>query len=236
MAGLMVPGMMTTISTTFSPLTLLVMLIILAAATWVFTTLVSRETLRRADLSLSNWARSRKLRVIDVEDHPPDQSAVAALSSLHPKLRRLLQNNVVRIMQVRTDDPPQLKMTSPLWNLLMLRMDANWPPTGLRPAERSISVIDLFALSSFASLAPNLSFMVFGAEPWAARAFPASTIAAILPPDVGLLLHGPDLILDFTGREFDEIELTRMMELADELAQLLLPAESKKSQGGIHAD
>ena len=71
--------------------------------------------------------------------------------------------------------------------------------------------------------------MVFGAEPSAARAFPAANIAAILPPDIGLLLHGPDMILDFTGREFDEIELTRMMELASELSQLKLsPTESKK--------
>ena len=140
MAGLLMPGMLTIIPTTFSPLTLLVMFIILAASAWVFTTLVARETLRRSELSLSNWARSRKLRVIDVEDHPPDQSAIPALSSVHPKLRRLLQNNVVRLMQVRTDDPPQLKMTSPQWNLLMLRTDANWAPTGLRPAARPISV------------------------------------------------------------------------------------------------
>jgi hypothetical protein len=231
----MITAMLVRIPITFSPIALLVMFVILAASVWVFTTLVARETRHRAELSLSSWAAARKLRMIDVENHPPDQSAFAALAAVHPKIRRLIQNNVLRIMQVRTDDPPQIKTASPQWNLLLLRLDAKWQPTGLRPAARPISIIDLFALSSFASLAPNRNFMVFGAEPSAARALPAAALAAILPPDIGLLLHGSDMILDFTGREFDEIELSRMMDLAAELMQVISPSESAKNQGGVHA-
>ena len=41
---------------------------------------------------------------------------------------------------------------------------------------------------------------------------------ALLPHDVGLLLHGRFLVLDFSDRPFDTIEFNRMLALADQVA------------------
>jgi hypothetical protein len=52
-------------------------------------------------------------------------------------------------------------------------------------------------------------------------------LRALTPPNVGLLLHGQRLILDFSHRPFDEIELTRMTSLAEQLVAHL-PAPMTK--------
>jgi len=46
-------------------------------------------------------------------------------------------------------------------------------------------------------------------------------LRSLLPPDVGLLLHGRHLVLDFSDRPFDAIEFGRMLALADQLAARL---------------
>jgi hypothetical protein len=98
------------------------------------------------------------------------------------------------------------------------RLKAPWPATGLRPAIHTASIIDLFSLSSFPSLTPGGRFMLFGSAQRAAEALAQSPARALLPPDVGLLLSGEYLILDFSSRPFDEIEFDRMIDLAKQLA------------------
>jgi hypothetical protein len=57
----------------------------------------------------------------------------------------------------------------------------------------------------------------------AARAAVASMLIALLPHDLGLILHGRRLILDFSTRPFDGIELSRIVALVEQLAAHLPP-------------
>src|SRR5205823_5115492 len=99
-----------------------------------------------------------------------------------------------------------------------------WPATGLRPRACASSVLDLFPqLGSFPSLLSPERFVIFGVDPAAARRVAKSSLSALLPPDVGLLLHGSSLVLDFTARPFDAMELSRMCALVDQLVAHLPP-------------
>jgi hypothetical protein len=60
-------------------------------------------------------------------------------------------------------------------------------------------------------------YLVVGVDKSAARVLARSSIRGLLPADVGLLLHGRELLLDFSTRRFDEIEFGRMIALADQL-------------------
>ena len=64
-------------------------------------------------------------------------------------------------------------------------------------------------------------FTIFGSDSAAAAALSASSARALLPPDVGLLLHGNELVLDFSDRPFDSIEFERMLVIADQIVSHL---------------
>ncbi|MEA2707785.1 MAG: hypothetical protein QOF78_386, partial [Phycisphaerales bacterium] len=93
--------------------------------------------------------------------------------------------------------------------------------TGLRPANQPASLLDQFSLSSYPRMGETDRFIVFGTDSAAARALSKSHARALLPPDVGLLLHGRHVVLDFSTRPFDGIELGRMVALAEQLVQHL---------------
>jgi hypothetical protein len=109
------------------------------------------------------------------------------------------------------------------WNLLVRKFGGEWPPTGLRPTNAAASALDLFSLSSFPTLAGTERFIAYGTDSSAARVLSKSMLRSLLPPDVGLLLHGGHLVLDFSGRPFDAIEFGRMISLADQLANHVPP-------------
>jgi len=64
-------------------------------------------------------------------------------------------------------------------------------------------------------------FVIFGTDSATARRLSASPIRALLPPDVGMLLHGSRLVLDFSNRPFDAVEFSRVIVLADQIANRL---------------
>jgi len=98
---------------------------------------------------------------------------------------------------------------------------AAWTPTGLRPVITKASVLDLFSLSSFPGMGEVERFVIFGVDSAPARILSRSEARALLPPDVGLLLAGNHLVLDFSNRPFDPIELGRMAALAEQLVTRL---------------
>ncbi len=69
---------------------------------------------------------------------------------------------------------------------------------------------------------PNQRFMIFGRDAHAAKTLAESTIPALLPADIALVLDGNHLILDFTARPFDEIEFERLIRLSDQLIPRLV--------------
>lgn len=110
---------------------------------------------------------------------------------------------------------------SQVWNVLVRDLEADWPATALRPSTHESSLVDLFGLGALPALLASERFTIFGVDPGAARVLTKSHILALLPKDVGLVLQGRRLVLDFSRRPFDGIELSRMLALAEQLLRHL---------------
>jgi hypothetical protein len=207
-----------------SPLMLGTLLLILGASVAVFVALVRRETHRRRAVALARWARSRGLRVAA---GPGDLPALAPLKQFNAKVHAAIGGQTVTLARLETADAGlTTAAASPrIWNVLVRKLGAPWPTTALRPAAHTVSLVDLFSLSSYPSLMPTQRFMIFGSEARAARALAESEAPALLPPDVALVLYENHLILDFSGRPFDEIEFDRMIDLSQQLAPRLVLAD-----------
>jgi hypothetical protein len=203
-----------------SPAILITLLLILGLSVWVFATLVKRETRRRRAIALAQWARSKNLRVIA---NSTDLPALSPLKSFNSRAQAIFTSSALTLAQVHTSNAGLTTAAAAprLWNVILRTLPAPWPTTALRPTAHEVSFVDLFSLSSFPSLMPTQRFMIFGQDPRAAKTLAESTIPALLPPDIALVLDGNQLILDFTTRPFDEIEFERLMDLADQLAPRL---------------
>lgn len=104
------------------------------------------------------------------------------------------------------------------WNVLVREIEAEWPATALRSVGAETSLIDMFELASFPALLASDRLSVHGLDAKAARSLAKSTVTALLPKDLGLILHGRRMVIDFSGRVFDAIEISRMLALAEQLA------------------
>ena len=194
---------------------LLILLIVLAFSVGVYWLLIRRWTIHRQWVGLAEWARNHRfrLRPLDSTDLP---APLANLPAAQPRL--WLTNEMTTLLQIDTAAPPGVKQTSSRWHLLLHKTEAEHPPTGLRPVVNTTSLLDLFSMSSYPSLGGTDRFIVFGSQPENAKELAESSAAALLPPDIGLLLHGHYLILDFSSRPFDAIEFGRVLTLADQIA------------------
>jgi len=204
---------------TFSFMVLLTLAAILVASVWVFATLVRRETRHRRLTALTLWARSRKMRL------NADPIQLGPLKQFNPKVLSAITGESITLAQIETAD---VGVTNAIasrqqWNVLLCKLTGSWPTTALRPTANDVSLVDLFSLSSYPSLAPTGRFIVFGVESRAAGKLAESSSRALLPADVALVLHENNLILDFSSRHFDQIEFDRLIDLAEQLAPLLLP-------------
>jgi hypothetical protein len=207
----------------FSPIVLLTLLLVVAASSVTFWLLVRRATSHRQWVAFSDWARDKGFRF---RRTGPDAIA-APFDTLRPlpTIRLSLGRGPTSLLQIEAAGPtPAAALNSPrriLWNVLTRDLETAWPPTGLRPANATASVLDLFSLSGFPTLGATDRFVAYGTDSSAARVVSKSMLRSLLPPDVGLLLHGRHLVLDFSDRPFDAIEFGRMLALADQLAARL---------------
>jgi hypothetical protein len=225
----------------FSPVILLSLLAVLglsAATLWV---LVRRATSHRQWVALSDWAKEYGYRFTRAEggDAPaPFQN----LQNPRPVVRLQLARGPTTLVQFEhgvsraggatargADAPPSLAVPTiasgeqpVVWNVLVRQIGSDWRPTGLRPTDAASSALDLFSLGSFPTMGTE-RFVAFGTDSAAARAVTKSMLRSLLPRDVGLLLHGRHLVLDFSARPFDAIELSRVLALSDQLAAHLPP-------------
>ena len=201
-----------------------VLALILAGSSITFWFLVRRATSHRRWVSLAEWARETgfTLRACDPDRLPPPLDALAAQQ---PRIVVCATNKTSMIIQMQTvlssRQLPLSGSTTVAWNLLVRHIESTWPPTGLRPSHDRRSALDLFSLSSFPQLGTTERFVVFGSDSTAARVLSQSMARSLLPPDIGLLLHGHELVLDFADRPFDTIEFNRMIALANQLAEKL---------------
>jgi hypothetical protein len=217
----------------FSILTFFTILVVLALSGVTFWLLVRRATSHRQWVALSDWARSRGFRY-----HPIDGGEPPAPFSLmpvkRPSVRLWLASRTAELLQLRfgetpveseplttaaTTPGPNIERAPETWHVLIRQVESNWPPTALRPTSSADeqTMLDNFALASFPAMIASERFVIFGADSAAARSLSKSSLPALIPPDVGLLLHGQRMVLDFSRRPFDTIEFDRMLALADHL-------------------
>jgi hypothetical protein len=200
-----------------SPWIVLTLVLIVAASSSVFWILVRRWTTHRYWHLLAAWAGARRFRLTRGDGERP--APLEQWASVNPRVELLLAGSGTHIMEVLTDAIPGLPRDQVArWRVLVREIEHAWPPTALRPVMHAASVVDLFSLSSYPSLAATDRFVVFGSDARAARVLSSSMARALLPPDVALVISGQHLLLDFSSRAFDPIEFDRMLALAEQLA------------------
>lgn len=215
----------------FSPLILLTLLLVVAASSVTFWLLVRRATSHRQWVAFSDWARDRRFRFARTGPETVPAPFDALKNVAPPLVRVSLSNKTTTLAQLEVPAPAATVTAAAataapvpsqppriLWNVLIREVGSEWPPTGLRPVNATASALDLFSLSSFPNLGATDRFIAYGTDTAAARVVSKSMLRSLLPPDVGLLLHGRRLVLDFSDRPFDTIEFGRMLALADQLA------------------
>jgi hypothetical protein len=201
------------------PILALLMLMLLAASA-VFSILIRRETIGRRWAALSDWSRNHAAAI----QRPPAALLPVPLSfllPLRPLVRYLIEAENWSIVEILLDAPPQSSVPIGPRRVFLRRLDADWPPTALRPVTHLSSLVDLLSLTSFPSLSSGGRFVIFGSAATAAKALAQSSTEALLPPDVGLILSHNFMMLDFSPRPFDTIEFGRMLALSDQLSQHL---------------
>jgi hypothetical protein len=224
------PPRMTVEANTVPPLpvpwtALVVLVVVLALSVLMFAALVRRWTSSRLWVSISDWARSRGFRasVKDCPAPPPlDALRGTALTS-----QVCVSDGRSSLMRLEVLGERSAEGAPARWHVLVRTIETSWQPTALRPATAATSLLDLFSLTSFPLMGETQRFVVFGVDSAPARRLSKSRARALLPPDIGLLLHGRNMILDFSQRPFDEIEFDRMIALAEQLVTNL-PAPTGK--------
>src|SRR3954447_8238821 len=207
----------------FSPLVLLTLVVIVVGSAVTFSLLVRRATSHRQWVALSDWARDHGFRFTRVAPEQPP-SPFHLLQNTTAVTRLSLSKGATTFLQVEAASAGNTASGADrriLWNLIVREIESEWLPTGLRPTNATASVLDLFSLASFPTLGSTDRFVAFGTDSSAARVVSKSMLRSLLPADVGLLLIGRQLILDFSDRPFDSIEFGRMMSLTDQLVKHL---------------
>lgn len=191
---------------------LLVLLLVFGVSLLMFYLLERRWTQHRGWIDLSEWAETRDFKI-----RGRGKATVPTIVGSRLPLARAqatVEGKRTTIVRVETSDEAGEVFGM---NLLVQQIEGSWPTTALRPMGAPRSVVDAFALSSFPTLAPPERFAVYGTESTAARRLARSMIRGLLPADVGFVLEGKTMMLEFSGRPMDAIEAERMLRLALQL-------------------
>ena len=210
---------------------------VLVASCLVFWAHVQRWTVHHRWAAMSEWAaRNRfKLHRPSASGAPPAVVPIPLATLTLPPPTACIALTGKRSVLLQMDAPatPAERASGIVgkgcrWNVLVREIEAEWPATALRPLDQAVSLVDLFNLPGMPSLFPGDRFTIHGESAAAARSLVKSMLRALIPQDLALILHGRRLIIDFSHRPFDEIELTRMTGLADQLVAHLPAPTSKK--------
>jgi hypothetical protein len=222
----MIGGMM---APPFSVWTLLGLLAVLVASSAVFWVHVQRWTYNRNWVALRDWANRNGFRLYRAKR----AWVPAPLAELTLPPPNALVSMVGKRTQLLQIDTPGESAGEPLrWNVLVCELGVDWPATALRPAAHERSLVDLFRLASFPALMASDRFTIHGSDAPAARAVAGSMLMALLPQDLGLVLIGRRLVLDFSTRPFDGIELSRIVSLTEQLVAHLPGVKRGSGRGG----
>lgn len=195
---------------------------VFAASCLMFYLHVRRWTHNRLWVALGDWSANNRFKLYRANAIPVPPP-LSDLTQPPPQALVALVGKRTTILQLDTPATPTKGAASQpqRWNVLIREIESDWPATALRPASHARSLADLFGLASLPALLSSDRFTIHGAESTAARAVVASMLMALLPKDLGLILHGRRLIIDFSTRPFDGIELSRVIALTEQLASHL---------------
>jgi hypothetical protein len=186
---------------------LLTLSAIFLGSTATFFILVRRWTLNRQWTYMSEWARERRFR-----HRPTDEILPAPIDKIDLRPQMLISSGTITIV----DFTPPLDEDQRRIHVLHRRTELPTGAGGLRPINAKVSFLDRFKLTAFPLITEGDRFTAIGVDSAAARRV-ANVARRLLPPDLGLLVHGEALIIDFSSRPFDVIEFDRMIALSDQL-------------------
>lgn len=173
----------------------------------MFFVLVRRWTIHRRWTMMSEWARERRFKHLPINTPlPPPLDEL----DLIPQL--LVSSGPTTFF----DFSPTMSEDQRPIHIMHRRIDIAFAPAGLRPIHSVFSFLDRFKLSAFPLITGNERFLAVGIDSAAARQI-ADSARTLLPSDLGLLFHGPAMLIDFSSRQFDTIEFDRMIALSDQL-------------------
>lgn len=199
--------------------TLLALLgLIVLASSVVFALGILRETRHRARRRLDDWSERQHFTWMNVEFGVP--RPLDRLTDVSMQLVMGLYNRNTRLIHVRTPTNRPDEVAGH-WNLAIRQVSSPSPPVGLRPKARERTFLDFFRLEHAPSLAKNDRFTLVGDDLLASRKMADGSGRALLPADLSLLRIDDYLVIDFSARPFDEIELGRMLALLDQLASIV---------------
>jgi hypothetical protein len=213
-----------------SVVVLLNLFLLLAVATGMFCVLLWRETGNRYLAALTDWSRAGRFRLHTrwADDPPPDPlprfgPGVRVAVALVGGRCSLVKFVVDRPPAAAAPPMPGTPAVPPIprrRHVLVCPLEGEWPAVGLRPTHVADALVDLLALPVHLGQSTQ-RFAVCTADRGLAKRVSASSLRGLLPADVGLILLGRHLLLDFSDRPFDGIEFNRMIAVADQLVDHL---------------
>ncbi|CAN5492986.1 hypothetical protein BH10PLA1_BH10PLA1_16550 [soil metagenome] len=181
----------------------------------MFFLLVRRSTSQRRWTAMSEWARDRRFRHLRSTQSPP-----VPLEDLGLKPLLMIASRHTTFIEF-APAPGEAPI-----HVMHRVIDIPFAAGALRPLGEMTSLLDRFPLSAFPLITGNERFLALGVDSAAARQI-ADALRALLPPDLGLLVQGRSMVIDFSARLFDTIEFDRMIALSDQLISHL-PVEHQK--------
>jgi hypothetical protein len=211
----------------FSFAIFLSLLAIILASGGIYVVLTRRWTSDRRTAALSDWAAEERftMRQAPRAELPP---ALTGLTSLGARVEIAFTRGPISVLQLVTVSQPNSRESR--WHVLIRQLDRAWSPAGLRPVGRGESFIDLFTMNGFPSLLTPDRFVAYGIDARAAKQIAHSPARGLLPPDVGLMVHGPYVTIDFSARPFDTIEFERMLIVMEQIVSHT-PAQAEAPAG-----
>lgn len=193
------------------------LVLILAGSLTIFFVNVWRETTHRAQRRLSEWGERNGYWPTDLSVGPP--APLSRLSGVPLELKISFHRRHTRLVHCRSA-PTATHDVAEHWNLAIRRLTTHSPAVGLRSAEDARSIVDLFGLGIAAHQPASSRFTIVGDDVVATRALAEGSTQSLLPGDLSLLRIDDYLVIDFSDRPFDELELGRMLALLDQLATI----------------
>lgn len=196
----------------------IIILLILAASAVIFALHLRRWTKDRKWLVLSEWAASHGYR-IERNEKAEAPDVLSELTKAKPKiLISLVEKEKKETILVQAEVlSGDLNRMAERWNLLIRKVQASWPVMILRPTANQTSAFDLLLRDGMNAVAMGNRFFLHGEQKLVMRGIAGSSIAALLPANIGMALVGENLILDFSARPFDTIEIQRLYAVAEQL-------------------